>query len=527
MKYTRLTYALTVCFALLSAGCPPSTPKPRPGKDRLPLKGVTLRLAVAADPAMAEAIMQLRGEWNAQTGAELEIVELSEDDLRKAETLAADALIIPSYMLGELAERDLISPVPKAITESDQWAGVFNLSKLREAAWGGRIVAVPFGSPVFCCYYRADLLEKLGRRPPQSWEDYQELAKLLNKNSPRLLSDAPNKNSPRPLGDAPNKNSPRPLGEGQGVRAKWSGTLEPLAPGWAGLTLIARAASAAKHRSNYSTLFNIETMEPLIAEPPFVEALQELVAAAKLSDADPLQLDPAKVREAFHRGECGMAVTWPTAAAERREEGGEKSDDEGLAASAASETPTEPATKPISVGFAELPGSPRVYNVSDKEWSKRSDGEDTRVTLLALTGRLGVVSKQAKHQAAAFQLLVWLSDDMISMQVSAVSPATTMFRDTHQDAPGLWVEETVPHAAAAEYGGVAQAAFAHEQWLSALRIPGRAEYLAALDESVAASVRGEKTPREALEQAAAKWREITNRLGVEKQKTAYQHSVGL
>ena len=50
MKYTRLTYALTVCFALLSAGCPPSTPKPRPGKDRLPLKGVTLRLAVAADP---------------------------------------------------------------------------------------------------------------------------------------------------------------------------------------------------------------------------------------------------------------------------------------------------------------------------------------------------------------------------------------------------------------------------------------------------------------------------------------------
>ena len=34
-------------------------------------------------------------------------------------------------------------------------------------------------------------------------------------------------------------------------------------------------------RSNYSTLFNIRTMEPLIAGPPMVRALDELVAAAK------------------------------------------------------------------------------------------------------------------------------------------------------------------------------------------------------------------------------------------------------
>lgn len=488
MKYTRLSYVLVVSFVLLLAGCPRSTTEQQPDGGHLPLKGVTLRLAMVADPAMAEAVMQLRGEWNAQTGAELEVVELSEDDLRKAETLSTDALIIPSFMLGELAERDLIMPVPKAVTKTDQWAGVFDLPKVREAAWGGRTMAVPFGSPVFCCYYRADLMEKLGRRPPQTWEEYQELAKLLKDHKP----------------------------DGS---AKWSGTLEPLAPGWAGLTLIVRAAPAAKHRSNYSTLFNIETMEPLIAEPPFVEALEKLVAAAKLSDVDPLQLDPAKVREAFWRGECGMAVTWPTAA--------EASLAAGLAPHSETDTTAKPTTEPISVGFAELPGSRRVYNISEKAWDKRSDNEDDRVPLLAVIGRLGVVSKQTKHQAAAFQLLVWLSDGMISTQVSAVSPATTMFRGSHLDTPGLWVEETVPRAAAAEYGDVAQAAFAHEQWLSALRIPGRAEYLAALDEAVATAVRGEKPPKEALDQAAAKWREITNRLGTDKQKAAYQHSVGL
>ncbi|NLF09083.1 MAG: ABC transporter substrate-binding protein, partial [Pirellulaceae bacterium] len=60
-----------------------------------------------------------------------------------------------------------------------------------------------------------------------------------------------------------------------------------------------------------------------------------------------------------------------------------------------------------------------------------------------------------------------------------------------------------------------------------LRIPGRAEYLAALDEAVAAALDGRSPPKDALEQAAQKWREITNRLDADKQKSAYRHCVGL
>ncbi len=505
MKSSRHLFAIA-CFALLAAGCPRSpTDDGPPGSARLPLEGRTLRLAVVGDPALAEAVMHLRGEWNAQTGAELEVVELSEDQLREADAPPADALIIPSYMLGELAERDSIAPVPKAITDSNPWSGIFDLPKLREAAWGKRTMAVPFGSPVFCCYYRADLLEKHGRQPPQTWREYLDLAKLLAAERP----------------DDP----------------QWCASLEPLAPGWAGLTLLARAAPAAKHHGNYSTLFNIDTMEPLIAGPPFVEALEELAAAAKLSRGDPPRLDPAGVRKAFWNGRCGLAVTWPTGAAEgkeargkgRGERGEEKKlreegrETEGTDDSATAESPGEP----IRVGFAELPGSPRVYNVSEKAWGKRAEDADHRVSLLAVAGRLGVVSNQTENQPAAFKLLLWLSDDRMSVQTSALSPAATMFRHAHRDAPGLWVEETVPHAAAVEYGAAAAAAFAHEQWLAALRIPGRAEYLAALDEAVAAALDGRSPPKDALEQAAQKWREITNRLDADKQKSAYRHCVGL
>ena len=108
----------------------------------------------------------------------------------------------------------------------------------------------------------------------------------------------------------------------------WCGTIEPLAPGWAGLVLLARAAPYAKHRDNYSTLFNIDTMEPLVAGPPFVQALEELVAAAKFGPPDPFRYDPAAARAAFWKGQCGMTLTWPTAAEQGREERGEREREE-------------------------------------------------------------------------------------------------------------------------------------------------------------------------------------------------------
>ena len=152
-----------------------------------PLAGVKLRLAVADDPALAAAIVRVRGEWNVQTGAEFEVIETSEKDLTRADALPADAVLCASHLLGVLAERKVLAPVPKKILRDAEWAGIFELLKLREVAWGDQVMAVPFGSPVFCCYYRADLLEKLGRRGPQTWAEYQDLAKLLVAQPPSAV----------------------------------------------------------------------------------------------------------------------------------------------------------------------------------------------------------------------------------------------------------------------------------------------------------------------------------------------------
>jgi multiple sugar transport system substrate-binding protein len=493
----------TLLVLLLLAGCPKPGPGPKSEPAARPLEGLKLHLAVVDDPALAAAVARVQGEWNAQTGAEINVEHITEKDLLSAATLPADAVLAPSHLLAVLAERELLAPVPPQILHDAQWGDIFELLRLREAAWGTQIMAVPFGSPVFCCYYRDDLLQKLGRHPPRTWAEYQDLAKLLAEQGREERGEGQKNGSPLPQ-----------AGEGQGVRA-WSAAIEPLAPGWAGLVLLSRAASYAKHRDNYSTLFNIDTMDPLVSGPPFVQALEELVAAAKLGPPKPFDYDPAAARAAFWRGECGMALTWPTAANQGKAEVG------GLAASAAS------SSDPIRVGFVELPGSRQVFNLSGRVWDTRSEDDDWRVPLLAISGRLGVASAKSAHTDAAFQLLLWLSDSRMSPHVSAASAATTLLRRSNLKSPGAWVEKPVSASAAVKYAEATDAALRHEQWLGALRLPGRAEYLAALDEAVASAVRGQKAPLDALLQADKKWREITARLSLDRQRAAYRHSLGL
>lgn len=506
-------WGLWGCLFVVFAGCPRTeTEKQRsdapPAK---PFEGIRFRVTVVDDPALAAALRRVRGEWNVQTGAELDVSEASEGDLLKAASLPGDAVLCPSHLKGVLAERAWLAPMPAPILRNAEWAEIFPLLRLREAGWGRQIMAVPFGSPLLTVYYRADLFDKLGRRPPRTWTEYGELAKLLASTPLGRPGESP------PAKEANDSSAP-PSKETPASPTAWCGTIEPLAPGWAGLVLLARAAPYAKHRDNYSTLFDLETMEPLVASVPMVQALEELAATAKSGPADPFRFDPAAARAAFWRGECGMALSWPTAADVGE---GAPNIQRAQGRVADHKSPGFPA------GFVELPGAHRVFHPGDQSWIHRGDDEDIHVPLLSIAGRLGVVSAKSPQIEATFHLLLWLSDSRMSPQISAASPATTLFRDSNLKAPSLWVEKQASAAAAVRYADAAEAALRHGQWLGALCLPGRAEYLAALDEAVAAAVRGEKSAEDALRHTAAQWRDITNRLGVERQRAAYRHSLGL
>ncbi len=263
----------------------------------------------------------LKAEWHARTGSTFVVTEAPDGPIGEMPDSQPDAVVCGAQRLGELVESDRILPLPKEVRSSEDlaWSDIYPVVQDGEATYGGKIFAVPFGAPVLTLCYRRDLLEKFNRKPPQTWRDYQDEITFFSDRSR--------------------------LGEPGADMPPWHAAVEPLAPGWAGQMLLARAAAYARHRDNYSTLFNIDDFRPLIDGPPFVRALEEMVAAAKSSGGDaesanPLRLDPAGVRSALVAGQCAMAITWPTAAGDTR----------------------RPAAVLADLGFAELPGSQQSFN---------------------------------------------------------------------------------------------------------------------------------------------------------------------
>jgi ABC-type glycerol-3-phosphate transport system substrate-binding protein len=477
--------ALFTILFLLFAGCTPSSPAPH-GAAGKPLAGVKLRLVVVDDPAIAAAVRGLKDEWNAETGGDVEVIESTEKEIAAAVPLPGDAMICPAYLLGPLAEARRLAPVPRSIARDPQgpWLQTFELLRDQEAVWGNEVYGVPLGSPAFCCYYRADLLDSLNRKPPRTWKEYEELARRLREEGAKSG------------------------GLKSGVKY---GTVEPLARGWAGLVLLARAAAYAKERDNYTTLFDEKTLEPAIAGPPFVRALEELVAAAELGPAEELDFDPAAARAEFWKGNTAMAISWPT----------------GARSLISRPSPEKAEGRVVPAGFAELPGATEVYQSSSKSWGPQNDNAGQCVPLLGVAGRMGLVNAEGEHVDAAFEFLLWLTGPQWDSQILAASPATTLFRRSQVASPKVWVESDVSATAARQYAEQTAETLSRPQFLAALRLPGRADYLAALDEAVQAAVRGKQKPAEALRAAAGKWRAINQRLGVGQQKAAYLHSLGL
>ena len=465
------SWTVTGCREAEQAALPPTATEPE--------SLAPLRVLVIDDPELATVIPR---QWQARAerGVAIEQTTTQEFLAAKRKRLGVDAVIYPSGLLGELAQRDLLEPFAEDSLNSSQFARreIFELSRLREVEWGGKVLAVTFGSPQWNLLYRRDIFARLQLTPPKTWSEYGSLVERLTDRAA--------------LGDlAP------PAGE------PWAAVIEPLGPGWAGPLLLARSAAYARHRSQYSTLFDYRTMQPLIGGPPFVRALQELVAVSKHLPPEAGQMGPTEARREFLRGHCAMAITWPS-----------RADDQS-----AGENGT-PA------GFAELPGSEQAYNFRSQNWEPRGDELQQRVTLLGVSGRLGSVARESRQRTAATNLLIWLTGEL-SGEVCPESKHVTLFRTSHQNIASRWTDRQFDETAVTSYAEAVQQAQSRSSWLFAVRISGRDEYLSALDQAVHDAITGTSSAEDALAKVVRRWEQVTDERGRDSQREAYMKSIGL
>ncbi len=441
-----------------------------------------LTLIVVDDPEWAAVARRLQGEWKARTGSNLTVREIGQEELLVG-SVAGDVVVYAPSELGELAESGRILPLSSEWEQSPElgWPDLFLALRQQQARWGSEVYAAPLGTPVFICLYRADLFDQWKLKPPETWTDYQRLVEKLAALSPEETSDIP----------------------------AWSPVLEPLGPDWGGKLLLARAAAYARHPDQFSTLFNIDSLEPLIVGPPFVRALEELVAARKLATRS--GFTPAQVFASFRRGECALAITWPVV------EGQSEADDASAILPAAA-----------AWQFISLPGSRDVYNGRRSTWSRRNPEEDDpHVPLLGIGGNIASVLTTSENVDAARRLLAWLSSGKVGERFAGVSPSSAPYRTSQVGTETQWTNMELPAGVKTKFEEVVEASLTRQHVLLCPRIPGWREYLTALDQAVDAAVNGESSPQDALQHAAERWGEITEELGLESQRTAYRHSTGM
>jgi multiple sugar transport system substrate-binding protein len=477
--------AIAVGAALLLAGCRPTTTPVAP-TNGMPgtAERATLRVLVIDDPDGAAILEE---HWRARASDEELIVRTAASrDLADARRLSADVVIYPARFMGELVERELIQPLPAHVLQSsgsdDSAHMAIALDQLLptvrqcEASWGRTPYAVTLGSPQFVLLYRPDVFARLNLAPPQTWAELEAAAEQLADR------DA--------LGElAPAEDRP------------WHALLEPTADGWAGATLLARSASSLRSEQQLYTLFDIDDMSARIASPAMVEAAAAMARTAALSQVDSLKrLTPGEVRRAFFAGEAAMAITWPSAA--------------------------EAGDTRVSVAFAELPGSDRLYSFQDERWIDKPEGADRRASLCAIAGSMASVTREARRSRAAFQFLAWLQSDDAAPVLGPASDQTTLFTFEHLAQPQVWTGESASGAAAAQYAAVAESAFTRPVWTAAVRVPGVDAYLAALDAAVVKTLENPDQAQAALDEAARQWNAITERYDLNRHRRAYQRSLG-
>ena len=449
------------CGLLLSAfaACNPSA-KPSTEQPVKKVQEKTLTAVIVDDVGLGEAVTR---RWASEGNGSLKVINLTEDEFRAAKFVLqpeVDVVVFTNRLFGDLIAQDQLLE----IDESADRLGINReniLAHYREnlTRYGNQILALPIGAPQMALFYRADLLPE---KPPQTWA---ELTEFL------------------------------PQGEGE-----IAGFLEPLSGPWAAHSLLARVAPAIRFRGRISTVFDLETMKPLITSEPFVRALAEMVEQHRKLQTKEF-LSPKDVFQRLVSGKAKMAITWPQ--------------------------PSDAEPPKLDISVTRLLTTAEWYDNAQEKWVKREENMQRNIDYLGSDGRLIGVAKNTLKANEAIAFATWLASDQVSLKMMPESTASGPFRLSHLASVGLWTKGSIPDSTVDLYSDLIRQVHEGEMCLTFPRVSQQAEYLDALANAVRAAIEGRLSPSDALSEAARNWQTITSSVGLEKQKEILRRTEGL
>ena len=446
-----------------------------------PYEGVTITVAVHSGHHAAPWYDEAKNIQD-ELGIKLNVIEISPEEIYSRELLelsqhtgAYDIVQYNSAWIGDY--EPYIQPLDNLIAKNgDEIAFGDILPAFRDAQdiWGGKITSVTLDGDTFLLYYREDLFQDPGERaafkakygyelpdPPTTWKQVVDLAQFFTRKKGEKLA-------------------------GRTLLKDFYGYADQAKRGRVYYWYLFRYIPFSAPNPQY---FDPATMKPLINSPGAVAALENMKELLKYSPPGVLGWEWDELYNAAMKdGRIAMWIHWT---------------DEGRGFNTLAPLPVKNPPAP-KLGIAATPGVEKngvlyQYTLVDSAW-------------------VASICKDSKHIDAAYAVLTHMFRPGATSLKYIMNPdmGWDPSKYSHFYSP-LW-RAKVPGID--RYLNAELAALKHGY--PCLKIPGAFEYMDALDLNISKYLAGEiPTAKQALDEVANKWEQLTKKFGVESQKAFY------
>ena len=436
--------------------------------------------------------------WESYTGAKINWIDLAQADYnpRLQQSIATgtvdfDILEMGAPFEGDTAGRGLLDPMPDWVMPLIDMDDYVNYLRPPVGSWDGKTYRVSIDGDCHTFAYRTDyftddtITGATGMtEPPSTWEQVNDFTrKVKGQKDPLTGLDA-------------------------------YGFLDPQ-KGWGGFGfyfLEDRAAAYAKYPGEAAWLFEPDTMKPLVNNPAWVQAIQDVMdlIAAGAYPPDQINADPGTTAfQQFLAGTGSMLTWWGDVGSMART--------------------SDTSVVGDVVGFSINPGATKVYNWRKSAW-ETPDAPNFAPNMAYIGWGIYVtnrVSGDELKRKAAWSAAAHLGGKDISLWMAAYPSGFQPYRTSHFQFDE-WVAAGYDLAFVEDYLGSNADSYNHPNAAIEPRIPGIFQYYSVAEDELARGFAGQyKTAQETADAIAAAWEKITDQIGRDSQIKLYKESLGL
>ncbi|WP_375230222.1 extracellular solute-binding protein [Roseobacter sp. S98] len=430
--------------------------------------------------------------WEAYTGAKINWIDLAQADYnaRLQQSIATgtvdfDIVEMGAPFEGDVLGKGLASEMPDWVKEQIDMDDYVDYLKAPVGTWNGKTYRVSIDGDCHTFAYRKDYFGADGiggAEVPTTWQQINQVTKdLVGKEDPLT-----------------------------GLPAH--GYLDPL-KGWGGFGfyfLENRASAYAKHPNSPAWLFEPDTMKPMVNNPAWVQAIQDVMdlIEAGAYPADQINADPGTTAfQQFLAGTGSMLMWWGDVGSSART--------------------SDTSVVGDVVGFGINPASERVYNAQAGAWEDTMNEAPNMAYIGWGVYVMATVEGDEKKKKAAWSAAAHLGGKDLSLWASAYPSGFQPYRNSHFQFEE-WEEAGYDRAYIEDYLGSNADSYNHPNAAIEPRIPGIFQYYSVAEDELAKGYAGQYgSAQETADAIAAAWEKITDQIGRDSQIAVYKASLGL